>query len=207
MQRIKADLENDLVTIELRKQFWGEVLAFGQAATAHADKGELLDGTAAKTLLAYFQASQVDPYRAVNITYEEMATAGDLHLIKSAELRSLFAEYFVNSTDLQETHLFRHIPKYREDVRGLFPYEIQEYVWTHCHKADGNAQLLIDCELPVSESEAEAILATITSDRDIVSGLRFWTTNLLVATNVITDNRDKIHDLIELVEAEIAAYR
>ena len=204
LQRIKADLENDLQTIANRHNFWTQVLGHGQGAIAHAETGMLVSDSAAKTVLAYFQASQVAPYRAVNVTYQEMVAAGDLNLIESSKLRAEFAEYFVNATDLQETHLFRHIPEYREVLRGLIPYDLQDYIWTNCHRAVGNSQELVDCDLPVEEAAAEEMLSRLVENDEVVRELRFWIGNLKVASNVISINRAKIADLIEQVDTQLA---
>ena len=204
LQRIKADLESDLLTIANRQNFWNQVLSHGHGAIAHAETGILVSDSAAKTVLAYFQASQVAPYQAVNVTYEEMVAAGDLHLIGSSRLRAEFAEYFVNATDLQETHLFRHIPEYREVVRGLIPYDLQDYIWTNCHRAVDNSQELIECDLPIDEVAAAELLARLVEDDDVVRELRFWIGHLKVASNVISINRAKIAELIEQVDTQLA---
>jgi hypothetical protein len=69
-------------------------------------------------VLAYFQASQVDPYASVSTTYDEMKAAGELGLIRDAELRTNLANHYVYANSLQAEHLFQYMPKYREFVRG-----------------------------------------------------------------------------------------
>ena len=92
MERLKADFESDLRIISYRLSFWEQVLEHGRNALAHAEKGELVEGSAAQTALAYFQASQVSPYQTVNVTYQEMVAAGDLNLIHSSKLRAELAD-------------------------------------------------------------------------------------------------------------------
>lgn len=206
MERLKADFESDLRIISYRLSFWEQVLKHGQRALVHAEKGELVEGSAAQTALAYFQASQVSPYQTVNVTYQEMVAAGDLHLIQSSKLRAELADYFVSSTGIQERYLFNLIPEYREVVRSIFPFDLQEQIWANCHRTLPNRsrQQLVDCELRVNPSEAQTLIENLASDDKIIRGLRFWTTNLVVASTVLSENRVRIDAMIELVDAEIA---
>ena len=84
LERIRDDLVNDVVTIDNRHRFWTQILDYGDAAIAHSEVGDLYEGSPVRTVLAYFQASQVAPYAAVKTTYEELKAAGDLRLIRNA---------------------------------------------------------------------------------------------------------------------------
>ena len=60
--RIHADLQSDLANMASTRQFWNQVTAYQTAAIAHHERGQLLDGSQWKTLLAYYQASQLRPF-------------------------------------------------------------------------------------------------------------------------------------------------
>ena len=203
LERIHADLLNDMDAAVGRREFWARVVAYGDAAIRHAETGELYKGSAAMTLLAYYQASQVDPYASVATTYEELKAAGELRLIRNAELRSRLAKYYVYATSLQAEHLFQYMPQYREYVRGVVPREIQSHVWRECHDTVNNMQTLIDCELPVDEAQALALIESLARDATAVRGLRFWITNLGVASLVLADNLVETEKLLGLVEREL----
>ena len=76
LERIHADLEHDGTTIENRLSFWAQTIDYGEGAIAHFESGTLYQGSPQKTLLAYFQASQMAPYAAVSVTYDENACGG-----------------------------------------------------------------------------------------------------------------------------------
>lgn len=205
LERIRADLVHDRTAAANRRDFWRKVTEYGQAAIAHAEHGELFRGSVGQTLLAYYQASQVDPYASVSTTYEEMKAAGDLRLIRNAELRTRLANYYVYATSLQAEHLFQFVPKYREHVRGALPSEIQRFVFDQCHVTEQGIQRFLDCDLPVDSEAGRALLASLRGDAQIVSSLRFWITNLGVASKVIDDNMMLAGELLELVDAALAA--
>ena len=204
LERIRADLEFDRVTLNYRLVFWDQVLEFGEEAIAHAETGKLVNDSPAATVLAYFQASQVAPFTAVNTTYEEIKSAGDFRLIEDQKLLANLAEYYLNSSSLQEQHLFQLVPEYRETIRGIMPWSIHEHVWTHCHSAEGNTQQLRDCDLPISEADATVLLEEIATNTQAVRELRFWITNLTVSSNVLSANDAEIGTLLAQIDESLA---
>ena len=205
LERIQGDLVFDRTEATNRREFWGRVIDFGEAAIAHAESGELHQGSVAQTVLAYYQASQVDPYSAVSTTYDELKASGELRLIRDPALRAQLADYYVDATSLQAEHLFQFIPRYREYVRGVMPYAVQQYIWRECHETAAGGQKILDCEPPIEAAEGDAILESLAGDPEVVRGLRFWISNLVVATLVIDDNLGQIEKLLQLVNEAVAA--
>jgi len=204
LERIRADLVQDRQSTLDRRRFWTQIIEYGEAAILHSETGLLYEDSLDQTLLAYFQASQVDPYATVKTTYDELKAAGDLRLIRNAELRASLADYYVNSTSVQAEHLFQYVPVYREYIRGIVPHRIQQFIWANCHGVEGNMQVLRTCDLPVNDEEGRELLRLILSDEDVVRGLRFWISNLAVARNVIDGNREQIDEMIQLVDETLA---
>ncbi len=54
--RIHADLQQDIARIASTKAFWHQVSNYADQAIAHGESGALVDGSAWKTVLAYYQA-------------------------------------------------------------------------------------------------------------------------------------------------------
>src|SRR5210317_792636 len=121
LERIRADLVQDSQSTLERRRFWTQVIENGEAAILHTETGQLYEDSLNMTLLAYFQASQVDPYATVKTTYDELKAAGDLRLISDADLRASLTDYYVNSNSVQAEHLFQYVPAYREHIRGIIP--------------------------------------------------------------------------------------
>jgi hypothetical protein len=94
--------------------------------------------------------------------------------------------------------LLRHRPDYRPQIRGLTPWSVQEYIWTHCFRQEhGVSQALLDCESPISESEAAAILDVYHKSDTLLPNLRVWMSTLSVSEIVVTGMR---RDALALAE-------
>lgn len=188
LRRIHADLRSDLANLASTRRFWDQVAAYQAAAIAHHDRGELVDGSQWKTLLAYYQASQIRPFELEDTSFNEMRDAGDLGLIRDERLRVGLARYYRLGGDGIQAQILRHDPVYRVQVRGLVPTDVQAYIWTHCYRQlEGTDQRLIDCGSPIPESDAAGILATLRGSDTLLQNLRYWNTWLRVSTFVIED--------------------
>jgi len=109
-------------------------------------------------LLSFYMASDWLPFNPVDITFQEMRSAGDLGLIASTELRNKISAYY-SLVEMREP-LYNIEPAYRKTVRGLTPVQIQNHLWTECFSgvASGKAGLRPDaqlkltvCDSPMSE--------------------------------------------------------
>lgn len=201
LERINLDLEADLVAIKDRMSFWSQVIDYGESAITHAETGVRHEGSVGKTILAYYQASQVAPYASIDTTYQELKNSGDLRLIKNDQLIGLLADYYVTGSSLQADHLGQFIPEYREHIRGMTPWKLQKHIWANCYSVDKDAQHLIDCDLPLSDAAGIAILDQFTNDPEVVRGLRFWITNLSVARDAFEATEQRAEHIFEQIAA------
>src|SRR5689334_4096487 len=71
-QRLHEELQSDLRNIALTREFWDKVAGYQAAASRHAETGELADGSAWKTLLAYYQSSQLRPFELEDTAFTEL---------------------------------------------------------------------------------------------------------------------------------------
>jgi len=78
LRRLHQELLDDARSLDHITVFWRSVGTNGSAAIAFAEDGTLLRGSAWQTLLAYYQASQVWPYRKSDVTFQEIRSNGDL---------------------------------------------------------------------------------------------------------------------------------
>jgi hypothetical protein len=195
--RIHNNLESDLQSIERRIAFWQKVSAYGKQAIRYAEHGEKVNDSAWKTVLAFYQASQLWQWAPVNPTYLEMRSGGELGLIRDPILReALSAYYFENGAG--SAFLFDVQPEYRKIVRGLTPQVVADHIWTKCwQQTSAIDQLLLDCESPISEAEAQTILENYFQDPRLVPELRFWVANQGVALKVIQNFKPVLKDMLE----------
>lgn len=182
--RIVENLRSDIASIEDREAFWGQVIAHCDNAIRYAETGELVEGSAWKTVLAFYQASQVWPWTSNDTTYRELLNGGDLRLIEDERLRATLPVYHGSKGELD--YLFTMIPEYRRIVRGISPAVVSNQIWSQCHRITADfQQVLMDCEAPISEEEAQAVLRTYLAEPELLPELRFWVANQRVAMRTL----------------------
>jgi hypothetical protein len=176
--RIRADLQGDIDGLAERRRYWAEVAASGRAAARYAETGVLVDGSAWKTVRAFFWASNIWIYTPNDTAFREMSGAGDVTLIRPEPLRVALSNYYSDSAKIVRAVVYTAIPAYRQAVRGATPIAVASYIINACHSHGPVNQHTIDCPAPVSEAEAAEILKTYLGRPLLVDGLRFWITNL-----------------------------
>ena len=203
LARIHGDLSADLKSLDRRGVFWRQVIGHGHRAIDYAERGELVDGSAWQTLLAFYQASQLFPWMTTDTTFQELRSAGDLALIKDPALRTELAEYYMTGTGSQANYLLSALPEYRKIVRGLTPSVASAQVWAHCHDAPAfDEQYLHDCDSPMSEAQAQSVLDAYLAHPQLLSELRYWITNLEVSITLIELNQKAARELAAKLPSE-----
>jgi len=196
LARVDGNLQTDLQSIERRVVFWSEVIDYGKQAIHYAETGELVDGSAWKTVLAFYQASQLWQWVPTDATYQEMRSGGELGLIRDETLREALSQYYLESGS-GVAYLFYLQPEYRKIVRGLTPSVVADHIWAKCWRQPSpTEQDLLDCDSPISEAQAQAILDGYAKDPKLLPELRFWVANQGVALNVIANYQTSLRGML-----------
>jgi hypothetical protein len=204
LQRLRSDIASDRKANDNWRRFNQQVVAYGRQALAYGDAGTLVDGSAWKTVLAYYQASQWSPHSREASTFNTMLYSGDLRLIGDPTLRDQLSFYYASSsTNDSDGNVFNELPAYRQRVRGLTPYSVQQYIWVKCYRVSDrdDAQELADCASPITEQEAAAILKGYGEDKMLLPELRYWLANRQVAFMIDVNRGRQAREL----EARVAA--
>ena len=204
--RTQTDLATDIGALQRREIFWKKVADYGHGAIHYAESGELVDGSAWKTLLAFYEASQLFPYVPADTTYQELRSAGELGLFTDARLRTTLADFYVGGAGYAANFLFRSEPEYRKLVRGLTPTIASAQIWAHCQRSTGyDDQFLMDCDSPMPEADAQVVLDGYLADPRLLPELRFWITNLEVMTTLINQHQAAASVLTEHLHKDYGA--
>ena len=194
-RRIQAELTADRISVEVTLKFWKTVSAYGSAATGFGESGQRVDGSNWKTVLAYYQASQIMPFQLEDTTFMEMRDSGDLALIADEKLRKRLADYYRLTGAGITASILRHDPVYRMQIRGLTPWRVQQYIWTQCFRQlGGTNQELIDCPSPISDAEAAAVLDSYRRSDTLLQNLRSWMSTQSISAIVLDEARIDARD-------------
>ena len=203
-RRIHADLVTDRQNIDHTLKFWKTVSDYGRAAIANGESGQRVDESNRKTVLAYYQASQLMPFEFESSTYSEMRDTDGLGLIADEGLRKRLAVYYRLSGTGITSNILRHDPVYRMQIRGLTPWRVQEYIWEKCFRQSGGNsanQELVECPSPISDEQAAAVLDSYRRSDMLLQNLRFWVTTLRVSEIVLDGTREDTDSLVAEVES------
>jgi hypothetical protein len=204
-RRLHAELLADRHNIDSTLKFWNKVSDYGRAAIAYGETGQRVDASNWKTVLAYYQSSQLMPFELESSTYSEMRDSDGLGLIADEGLRKRLADYYRLTGPGITANILHHDPVYRMQVRGLTPWSVQQYIWDKCYRALGGAnQELIDCPSPISEQEAAAVLDSYRQSESLLQNLRFWMSTLRVGVIVLDSTRKDTNSLETEIQATLA---
>jgi len=201
-QRLAAEVASDRHAMDEALAFWKQVGDYARAAMAHAEHGRLAEGDRWKTVIAYYQASQLFPFELEDTTFLEMRDSGALALIADESLRKRVADYYrMGGAGLRANILF-HRPEYRPEVRGLTPWSVQEYIWTRCFRQGrGASQDLLDCPSPITDDEAQRLLDAYRASPTLLPRLREWMSVMAVSAIVIEGMKGEAGALAQALEA------
>ncbi len=200
LERTSADLETDIINYQDSIDFWRQASNYGLIGLDYVEAGQLGDSAYWEILLAFFQASQVDEFATTQTTYDELTSAGELRLITDSGIRQAIANYY-SSTNNPTLYLF---PPYREHVRGIIPLDIQEYIWVNCYSlAANNQQELLNCDAPISQQVAARIVDQLSADAKLMSELRYWISNMRVATQISQYRITAAKELQQMIRTEL----
>ena len=201
-RRLSAELASDADAITATRAFWRQVADYGTAAMRHLESGERVDDSNWKTVLAYYQASQMMPLELADTTFLEMRESGALSLMDEG-LRKGLADYYRVTGIGMRANILRHDPVYRVQVRGLTPWLVQRYIWDKCYRQlAGTLQELIDCPSPISDVAAARILDGYAKEPSLLANLRYWVATLRVSQNVVRETQRTQAALSRDIEAE-----
>ena len=205
LARIEDNLKVDLQSIQRREVFWRQVIDYGNAAIRYAETGELVDGSAGKTVLAFYQASQLWPWVTNDTAYQELSNGGELGLIKDGNFRETLTKYYSEGAGTDLDYILSQQPEYRKIVRGLTPVVVSNQVWANCWKLpNAYEQYLLDCESPISEAEAQVVLDSYLKDPKLLSELRFWNSSQEIALKLVANNKLALTAMLKQLEKERA---
>jgi len=169
-QRLIEDLETNEEDFRQRAVYYRQVHDLGYAALQDLRRPESADPVA--FLLQSFKAANILPRSTQRATYQEILSAGALGLIGDQSIRRRVMTYYAG-LDMTD-RLTMTVPSYRERVRSIMPYEIQQTIQTDCPEEDredaqGRPDIVLNasCRPKLDPQQASLAAAQIRSAQGI----------------------------------------
>ena len=127
---LSDDLDANLANLAMRKRYYGWVRSEALATLADLERpsGALGD----QFLVQAYQATQIQPWALKRNTYDEILSVGAMAKLGDPLLRDKIANYYVTS-DVTGTNI-SVVPPYREIVRRIMPYAVQQAIRARCNE-------------------------------------------------------------------------
>jgi hypothetical protein len=130
---LREDLNTNLRTVDNRRQYytWVRDEALATQAALARPSGEAGE----QFLIGAYQASQMLPWAIKRNTYDQILSTGALAELGKPLLRDEVANYYVTA-DVTGANI-ASLPPYREILRRIMPYEVQQRVRSRCAEIVG----------------------------------------------------------------------
>lgn len=127
---LRDDLDANLASLTTRKRYYEWVRR--EALATLADLHPPVGSSDEQLLVHAYQATQILPWALKRNTYDEIVSVGATANLGPPALRDQIANYYVSS-DVAKANV-SIIPAYREIVRRIMPYAVQEAIRAHCNE-------------------------------------------------------------------------
>lgn len=196
-QRILEDLQVDVNALESRVGYWRKVSESGRFALTAMQDDSIFNSW--KIILNLYYASQINPYDANSITFDELKSAGELRLIPDTRLRNKLANYY-RLSQKRVTIIWGTSPKYRELIRGVIPIELQDYAISKCYNINQElAKGFKPCDPPIEKEKAQLLLKKIITTPQLKESLNFWIADMTIAIELAIQEKAMANDLIHVI--------
>ena len=130
---LRQDLDTNLRTVDNRRQYytWVRNEALATQAALARPSGEAGE----QFLINAYQASQMLPWALKRNTYDQILSTGALGELGPPLLRDEVANYYV-TVEVTGANITA-LPPYREILRRIMPYEVQQRVRSRCAEVVG----------------------------------------------------------------------
>jgi len=127
---LQADLQTNIANLASRTQYyaWVRSEALATRAALHRPSSELGE----QFLINAYEASQIQPWVLKRTTYDQILSTGAMANMGTAQLRDRIANYYV-AAEVGGSNI-ASLPAYREILRRIMPYEVQERIRVICNE-------------------------------------------------------------------------
>lgn len=196
IESIRDDIAQNIKDAQGFSETLSNVRDHGYRALEAINVGTSCQDQCWKKLVDFFIASQWIDVRTNRAMYDEIKRSG---LPNDLVLKTILTRYY-GSTE-QITIIASHLPRYRELIRSIIPAAVQQAMWQDCIDISGRQQIMKpDCNAPISNAEASAIIDEIRANDDIRTSLTFWMSTISIVIVGLVDQNKAGQDVINEIE-------
>lgn len=197
-----SDLDTNIANLETRHRYynWVKREALATLGALHRPVNQLGE----QFLLDAYQTSQMQPWVLKRTTYDQIVSVGAMSELGSPLLRDRIANYYV-ATDVAGFNV-SSLPAYREILRRIMPYPVQERIRARCNEKvvstqTGAGEIILpgQCKLGLDPATVRDAVQRIHDWPDLDLDINRW----LVDLDQKLLSVDALHERAKAVKADI----
>ena len=157
-----------------------------------------------ENLIDMYQASQLSDAYSASSTFQELLASGQINLIQNENLKNTLISYY--GGNWSQTGVFILDNKYRENLRGKMPDQIQTQIRLNCgdiYIKKGNSYLLSlpnECKIQLDFELAKSVVEELRMDESLKKDLRYRIGNEMGKVNDLKPVQKQLNDIIVQLE-------
>jgi hypothetical protein len=203
-KRLLEDIREDKIMLQTTLDYSNQVIAHAKNAIAVFENSTDSNSDPVNNLIDMYQASQLQDPNSAASTYKELIASGQINLIQNDSLKTALIRYY--EIDWTEAIIFILANKYRENLRGLMPYDIQTEIRSKCGdiyiKYENNYVISLPktCEVIIDPNVAKSVVEVLIKDESLKKDLRYLIGNETGKLKEAKTIKELLNNLISQLE-------
>lgn len=202
--RLLDDVKEEKLIIESIINYSKQVSDHAKRAIVVFENHSNANANPVESVIDMYQASQYTDAYSASSTYNELIASGQINLLKNDSLKTALIRYY--DINWSQIGSFRFQNKYRENLRGKMPNEIQAQIRTHCGDVflKNSVSYLIslpnECDINLDLKTAKNVVNELRKDESLKKDLRYLIGNEAARLNDIKPTQSQLEGLINILE-------
>ncbi len=203
-KRLLDDVREEKLIIDATINYSKQVYFHAKKAIAVFENSINVEINPIEHLIDMYQASQLADSYSASSTFKELIASGQINLIQNDSLKTALIRYY--GTEWSESGVFILENKYRENLRGKMPDEIQTQIRLNCgdiYLKNGYSYLISlpkECHIELDFKMAKSVVEELRKDESLKKDLRYLIGNEIGKINDLKPVQKQLNDIIVLLE-------
>jgi hypothetical protein len=200
--RLVADIRSERRNVAATVAYYEATVAYARTALREYEAPGSVDPEA--FVVGAYQASQYLAPVTNRSTFEDMVATGALGLVRSETVRAKLIGYY--GFDWTDNALVSLRPAWREAVRGVMPYPLQEAILAACgdrEQRDGRTVIITlpeSCDIDMPAAETVRASADLLAAPGFEQALRYQLSENAARVGAFVSVQNQLDDLIAAIE-------
>ncbi|WP_339896271.1 DUF6090 family protein [uncultured Algibacter sp.] len=203
-KRLLDDVREEKLILDATINYSKKVSFHAKKAIAVYENSPNADSNPIENIINMYQASQLSDSYSASSTFKELIASGQINLIQNDSLKTALIAYY--NIEWSETGVFTLENKYRENLRGKMPDDIQTLIRLNCgdiYLKNGNSYLLSlpdKCNIDLDLKFAKSVVEELRMDESLKKDLRYLIGNEAGKINDLKPIQKQLNEINILLE-------